>query len=67
MAGTICNFGTQLKYSLDRDDALDVRSHLHQVLTFHEKIFASHGTGGIVGNFITALFAQKSIAAAIAL
>jgi ammonia channel protein AmtB len=38
--------------------------HLHQVLTFHEKIFASHGIGGIIGNILTALFAQKSIAAA---
>jgi ammonia channel protein AmtB len=37
---------------------------LPQVLTFHEKIFASHGIGGIAGNILTALFAQKSIAAA---
>jgi len=50
MAGTLCNFATQLKFYLDCDDALD--------------IFASHGIGGIVGNILTALFAQKSIAAA---
>jgi len=49
MAGTLCNFATQLKFFLDCDDALD--------------IFASHGIGGLVGNILTALFAQKSIAA----
>lgn len=49
MAGTLCNFATQLKFYLDCDDALD--------------IFASHGIGGLVGNILTALFAQKSIAA----
>ena len=27
------------------------------------QIFASHGIGGLVGNILTALFAQKSIAA----
>lgn len=47
-AGTICNFATQLKYIFDYDDALD--------------IFASHGVGGIVGNILTAFFAQKSVA-----
>lgn len=36
MAGTICNFATQLKFYLGYDDCLD--------------IFASHGVGGIVGN-----------------
>lgn len=36
MAGTICNFATQLKFYLHYDDCLD--------------IFASHAIGGIVGN-----------------
>jgi len=49
MAGTVCNFATQLKFYLDCDDALD--------------IFASHGVGGLVGNILTAIFAQKRIAA----
>jgi len=48
-AGTLCNFATQLKFYLDCDDALD--------------IFASHGVGGLIGNILTAIFAQKSIAA----
>jgi Amt family ammonium transporter len=48
MAGTLCNFATQLKFYLDCDDALD--------------IFASHTVGGIVGNILTAIFAQSSIA-----
>jgi len=47
-AGTICNFATQIKYIFDYDDALD--------------IFASHAIGGIVGNILTAFFAQKSVA-----
>ncbi|KAF9529651.1 ammonium transporter [Crepidotus variabilis] len=49
MAGTVCNFATQLKFLVGYDDSLD--------------IFASHAVGGIVGNILTALFAQKSIAA----
>jgi len=36
MGGTLCNFGTQLKFYLNYDDALD--------------IFAVHTIGGIVGN-----------------
>jgi len=36
MAGTVCNFATQLKFALGYDDTLD--------------IFATHGIGGIVGN-----------------
>lgn len=49
MAGTCCNFATQLKYVFGYDDTLD--------------IFASHGIGGMVGNILTALFAQASVAA----
>ncbi|THU82661.1 ammonium transporter [Dendrothele bispora CBS 962.96] len=48
MAGTICNFATQLKFIFSYDDSLDV--------------FASHAIGGIVGNILTALFAQASVA-----
>ncbi|KAF9447561.1 ammonium transporter [Macrolepiota fuliginosa MF-IS2] len=47
-AGTACNFATQLKFIFGYDDALD--------------IFASHGIGGMVGNVLTALFAQSSVA-----
>ncbi|KIJ11108.1 ammonia channel transporter family protein [Paxillus involutus ATCC 200175] len=49
MAGTVCNFATQLKFLFKYDDTLD--------------IFASHAIGGIVGNVLTGLFAQASIAA----
>jgi ammonium transporter, Amt family len=49
MAGTLCNFATQLKFLLKYDDALD--------------IFASHAVGGVVGNILTGFFAQSSIAA----
>ncbi|KAF8315314.1 ammonium transporter [Clavulina sp. PMI_390] len=49
MAGTICNFATQLKFIFNYDDTLD--------------IFASHAIGGIVGNVLTGFFAQSSIAA----
>ncbi|KAF8068037.1 ammonium transporter [Lyophyllum atratum] len=48
VAGTACNFATQLKFIAGYDDALD--------------IFASHAIGGIVGNIMTALFAQASVA-----
>jgi Amt family ammonium transporter len=48
LAGTLCNFATQLKFLAGYDDALD--------------IFASHAVGGIVGNLLTALFAQASVA-----
>lgn len=50
MAGTVCNFATQLKFIFKFDDTLD--------------IFASHAIGGIVGNILTGLFAQASIAGA---
>jgi Amt family ammonium transporter len=50
MAGTVCNFATQLKFLLHYDDALDV--------------FASHAIGGVVGNILTALFAEAKIAGA---
>ncbi|KAF9029097.1 ammonium transporter [Hymenopellis radicata] len=49
MAGTVCNFATQLKFLCNYDDTLD--------------IFASHAIGGVVGNILTALFAQSSVAA----
>lgn len=49
MAGTVCNFATQLKFVFGYDDTLD--------------IFASHAVGGVVGNILTALFAQASVAA----
>ncbi|KAK0219906.1 ammonium transporter [Armillaria fumosa] len=48
MAGTCCNFATQLKFIFGYDDTLD--------------IFASHAIGGIVGNILTGLFAQASVA-----
>lgn len=48
LAGTICNFATQLKFVLGFDDTLD--------------IFASHAIGGVVGNLLTGLFAQASVA-----
>lgn len=47
-AGTICNFATQLKFVFGYDDTLD--------------IFASHAIGGIVGDLLTGLFAQASVA-----
>ncbi|PPQ65690.1 hypothetical protein CVT24_012108 [Panaeolus cyanescens] len=49
MAGTLCNFATQLKFLIGYDDSLD--------------IFASHAIGGIIGNILTALFTQASVAA----
>ncbi|KAH8104419.1 ammonium transporter [Phellopilus nigrolimitatus] len=42
LAGTICNFATQLKFIFGYDDCLD--------------IFASHAIGGIVGNSSVAAF-----------
>lgn len=50
MAGTVCNFATQLKFIFKFDDTLD--------------IFASHAIGGVVGNILTGLFAQASVAGA---
>ncbi|KAI0317107.1 ammonium transporter [Amylostereum chailletii] len=48
LGGAACNLATQLKFLLHYDDALD--------------IFAVHGIGGMVGNILTALFAQASVA-----
>lgn len=48
MAGTVCNWATQIKFFAGYDDSLDV--------------FASHAIGGVVGNLLTALFAQASVA-----
>lgn len=48
IGGIGCNFGTQLKYWISADDALD--------------IFAVHGIGGIIGNILTAFFAADYIA-----
>ncbi|OCF30761.1 amt family ammonium transporter [Kwoniella heveanensis CBS 569] len=44
-----CNFATQLKFLIRVDETLDV--------------FASHAIGGMVGNVLTGLFAQASVAA----
>jgi len=49
LAGTLCNFATQLKFFAGYDDSL--------------YIFATHAIGGIVGNICTALFAQARVAA----
>ncbi|KAF4550857.1 Ammonium transporter-like protein 2 [Elsinoe fawcettii] len=49
VAGLACNFATKLKFLLRIDDALD--------------IFALHGVGGLVGDFMTGIFAQDYIAA----
>ncbi|KAH9968254.1 ammonium transporter [Russula dissimulans] len=46
--GSICNWATQLKFVFGYDDALD--------------IFAVHTIGGIVGNVLTGIFAQASVA-----
>jgi Amt family ammonium transporter len=48
VAGTLCNFATQLKFLLGYDDTLD--------------IFASHAVGGAIGNLLTGLFTQASVA-----
>jgi len=47
-AGTLCNWATGLKFIFGWDDTLD--------------IFASHAIGGVVGNVLTAFFAQASVA-----
>ncbi|ODQ67087.1 ammonium transporter [Nadsonia fulvescens var. elongata DSM 6958] len=44
-----CNFATKLKYYVGIDDCLD--------------IFAVHGVGGIIGMFLTGIFASAKIAA----
>lgn len=48
VGGTACNFATGLKNLLGYDDALD--------------IFAAHGIGGLVGNILTAFFADNRVA-----
>ncbi|GAC72318.1 ammonia permease [Moesziomyces antarcticus T-34] len=48
VGGTACNFATGLKNLLGYDDALD--------------IFAAHGIGGMVGNILTAFFADNRVA-----
>ncbi|KAJ7065487.1 ammonium transporter [Mycena amicta] len=48
VAGTACNFATQIKFFAGYDDSLDV--------------FACHAIGGMVGNILTALFAQAKVA-----
>jgi len=48
VGGTACNFATKLKFIFHYDDCLD--------------IFAAHTVGGIVGNLLTGLFAQSSVA-----
>lgn len=47
-AGVFCNLASKLKEIFSFDDACDV--------------FAVHGIGGIVGNILTGIFAQKYIA-----
>ncbi|RHZ35374.1 Ammonium transporter [endosymbiont GvMRE of Glomus versiforme] len=49
IAAASCRFAVKLKYFFDYDDTLDV--------------FAIHGIGGFIGNLMTGIFAQKSIAA----
>jgi len=44
----VCNFSMGIKNLMQVDDAMDV--------------FGLHGIGGIVGNFLVAIFAQKSVA-----
>lgn len=47
VGGLCCNFGTQLKFFLGVDDALDV--------------LAIHGVGGIVGTLATGIFASQDL------
>ncbi|KAF2226217.1 putative ammonium transporter 1 [Elsinoe ampelina] len=49
VAGVACNFATKIKFLVGVDDALD--------------IFALHGVGGLVGDFMTGIFAEGYIAA----
>ena len=46
-SGVVCNFASDLKYTLNYDDALDV--------------FGVHAVGGILGCILTGVFAQSSI------
>jgi Amt family ammonium transporter len=45
--GIACNLAVKLKHIFDFDDALDV--------------FAVHGVGGVTGNILTGIFAQRSV------
>ena len=65
----MCNFATQLKFLLGYDDALDVIIiffFFFQLLLWtkpiFEQIFATHAIGGVVGNILTGIFAQSSVA-----
>ncbi len=49
VGAVVCNFSMSLKHLLRIDDAFDV--------------FVIHGLGGIVGNLMTGIFADKSVAA----
>jgi Amt family ammonium transporter len=49
LGGAVCHYAVELKNALCYDDALDV--------------FAVHGVGGLLGNLLTGVFAQQSIAA----
>lgn len=68
IAGTLCNWATQIKFYFGWDDALDVRfqpvEHIHVANGRYAQIFASHAIGGVVGNILTGIFAQASIAEA---
>ncbi|KAJ1674505.1 hypothetical protein EV182_003143 [Spiromyces aspiralis] len=48
VSGVVCHFAVDLKEKLHFDDALDV--------------FAVHGMGGVVGNLLTGIFADKEVA-----
>lgn len=48
LIGLSCNLGCRLKHVLGYDDALDV--------------FGTHGMGGFLGNILTGIFAQSTIA-----
>ena len=67
LGGTICNFATQLKFLLGYDDALDVINIIFfysgtKLNPFKNQIFATHAIGGVVGNILTGIFAQSSVA-----
>ncbi|KAI9004959.1 ammonium transporter 1 [Hyaloraphidium curvatum] len=49
LAGLGCHFSCDLKHYLGYDDALDV--------------FGVHGVGGLIGTFLTGVFAEQSVAA----
>lgn len=48
IGGIVCNLSSRLKHVLGYDDALDA--------------FGVHGVGGVVGNILTGIFAQKWVA-----